>query len=466
VDDADPRRRSVLAGLAGTAAAWIIGGSPGMAQAPTSADIAEMARRATVFFFPLYEMWRTRWNAILNPGNPRRTTENMFGHARMLADHRSRAVTTPNNDTLYSSAWLDLSQGPLVLTVPDTADRYYSLAFMDAWTNNFAYVGRRTTGTRTGRHFVAGPDWSESPPPDHGLIHAPTNLVWLLGRTLVDGPQDLSAATALMQRYTLAPSGDPRLPSSLARQDTAVPADPGDVAAFFDIIRRAWVGNEAPSRDQPELEVLAPLSSLWMPDRTAPTTGDPWPALATGHADARRAIRGGPALGGGAARNGWTVPPRTLGNFGTDYGLRAVVALTGLAALEPAEAMYMTANVDSEGRPLDGINRYSMRFERGALPPVDAFWSLSMYELTPEGRAFFADNPLNRYAVGDRSKHLRYGDDGSLELYLQKESPGSERQANWLPAPTGRMRLTLRAYQPRADLLDGRYAPPQVRRVG
>src|SRR5262245_29277702 len=175
--DDDLNRRSLLAGVASATATWITGGSSAVGQTPTSADVADMARRATVFFFPLYEMWRTRWNAILNPGNPRRGMENRFGHARMLADHRSRAVTTPNNDTLYSSAWLDLSQGPLVLTVPDTGDRYYSLAFMDAWTNNFAYVGRRTTGTRAGRHLVAGPDWSGAPPAGHGLIHAPTNMV-------------------------------------------------------------------------------------------------------------------------------------------------------------------------------------------------------------------------------------------------------------------------------------------------
>ncbi len=461
----DLNRRAVLAGGAGAIATWIGGGSSGMAQTLTPIDTAAAAHRATVFFFPLYEMWRTRWNVILNPANPRRGSENSFGHARMLADHRSRSVTTPNNDTLYSSAWLDLSRGPLVLSVPDTGDRYYSLAFMDAWANNFAYVGRRVTGTRAGRHLVAGPDWSGPTPADHGLIRAPTNMVWLLGRTLVDDPQDLAAATAIMQRYTLEPSSDQRMPSGLARQDTAVPPDPDTVAAFFDVIRRAWVGNEALPRDQPELDALAPFSSLWTQGRPTLTPTDPWPALATGYAEARRAIRMGPALGGGTVRNGWGVPPKALGNFGTEYGLRAVVALTGLAALEPAEAMYMTANADWHGEPLNGANRYSMRFEKGTLPPVDAFWSLSMYEVTPEGRAFFTDNPLGRYAVGDRSKHLQYGVDGSLELYFQKESPGAEREANWLPAPPGPMRLTLRAYQPRADLLEGRYTPPPVRRV-
>ena len=170
-------------------------------------------------------------------------------------------------------------------------------------------------------------------------------------------------------------------------------------------------------------------------------------------------------LGGGAARGGWTVPPTALGNYGTQYALRAAVALTGLAALEPAEAMYLSANDDSDGQAPSGAHRYVLRFAKGATPPVDAFWSLSMYELMPDGRSFFTENPLNRFAVGDRSRHLRLDDDGSLEIYLRHDPPQG-RESNWLPAPRGRMRLTLRAYQPRADLLAGRYTPPPVRRVG
>ncbi|HJQ61213.1 MAG TPA: DUF1254 domain-containing protein, partial [Vineibacter sp.] len=294
--------------------------------------MSELARRATVFFFPLYEMWRTRWNALFNPDNPRRVPENAFGHTRILLNHRARAVTTPNNDTLYSSAWLDLSPGPLVLAVPDVGDRYYSLAFMDAWTNNFAYVGRRTTGTRVGRYFIVGPRWQGQPPDGHGLIRAPTEMVWLLGRTVVDGPQDIDAAAAVMQRYVLAPSSDNRSASRLALPDAPVPADPDDAARFFDAIRRALAGNVAPSRDQAELDALAPLQGLWQ--GAPPPSDDPrWAELRAGYAAARQALRTGPSMGGGAPRNGWSVPPAALGNFGTAYGLRAVVALTGLAAL-------------------------------------------------------------------------------------------------------------------------------------
>jgi hypothetical protein len=349
------RRRDVLIGAAALATTPALA----RAQAPT---MGELARRATIFLFPLHEMWRTRWNAIGNPANPRRGTENVFGHARMLSDHRARAVTTPNNDTLYSSAWLDLSQGPLLLTVPDTAGRYYSLAFMDAWTNNFAYVGRRTTGTKAGRYFVAGPDWRGDVPDGHAPIRAPTNLVWLLGRTLVDGADDLAAAGAIMRGYTLSPSAEPRAPSRLVAQDTAVPTDAGDAAGFFEIVRRARLGNPPAAHDRPELDALAPLAAFWEAGGEAPATTDArWPAVAEGYAEARRLLRTARMLGGGTVRGGWTVPPPALGNYGTQYALRAAVALTGLAALEPAEATYLSADVDSDGQPLSGAHRYSER---------------------------------------------------------------------------------------------------------
>lgn len=427
--------------------------------------MSELARRATVFFFPLYEMWRTRWHTLHNPDNPRRGRENAFAHARMLSNHRARVVTTPNNDTLYSNAWLDLSQGPLILSVPDTGDRYYSLAFMDAWTNNFAYVGRRTTGTKAGRYLVVGPDWPSRPPDGHAVVRAPTHMVWLLGRTVVDGPHDLDAAGAVMRGYTLEPSGDARSPTRLSSPEGPVSSDPADAARFFDVIRHARIGNAEPSRDQAELAALTPLRALWS---GAGLSADDamWPDVRAGYTAARQMIRVGPAFGSGTVRNGWGVPPASLGNFGIQYGLRAIVALTGLAALEPAEAMYMTANVDADGQALSGAHRYVIRFEKDGLPPVDAFWSLSMYEITPEGRAFFVDNPLGRYAIGDRTRHLMLGADGALELYVQKDAPGGARDGNWLPAPDGPLRLTFRAYQPRAALLEGRYTLPPVRRVG
>jgi hypothetical protein len=153
------------------------------------------------------------------------------------------------------------------------------------------------------------------------------------------------------------------------------------------------------------------------------------------------------------------------GNYGKNYELRALIALVGLAALEKVEASYVTADMDKDGKPLTGENRYRLRFEKGAFPPVDAFWSLSMYEVTPDQRAFFVDNPIKRYAIGDRTKGLKYNADGSLEIYMQNRSPGKDLDTNWLPTPPGVFRVTFRAYQPREQILKGDYALPGIQRV-
>jgi len=188
-------------------------------------------------------------------------------------------------------------------------------------------------------------------------------------------------------------------------------------------------------------------------------------AIGAGIAQARDEIR---AAGSryGTLVNGWNYPARTLGDFGEDYLYRALVALTGLAALKPVEATYLTCNGDETGRPLDGAGRYLLRFEPGKLPPAKAFWSLAMYEVTPEGRAFFTDNPLGRYSIGDRTAGLKKGADGSLEIYLQHVPPDADQKSNWLPAPAGQMRLVLRAYEPAEPLLYGSYRLPPVRRIG
>jgi hypothetical protein len=186
-------------------------------------------------------------------------------------------------------------------------------------------------------------------------------------------------------------------------------------------------------------------------------------AILRGIRQAHAEIRAGG--GRGETINGWLYPERHLGNFGDDYLYRAQVALGGLAALEPAEAAGLICIGDADGRPLDGTDRYRLRFEPGQLPPAKAFWSLTVYEVTAEGRAFLVDNPLSRYAIGDRTRGLVHAADGSLEIALQHDRPASERETNWLPTPAGPMRLVLRAYEPTDALLDGSYRMPPVRMV-
>jgi hypothetical protein len=356
-------------------------------------------------------------------------------------------------------------------------DRYYSFAFMDLFTNNFAYVCRRLHGGTPGPRMIVGPRWKGDTPADVSLVRAPTNSVWLLGRILVDGESDLGEARTLQGR-TLLETPDMRnerrilAVGELMRSRSVAPAEPvadwpapnrDDPFDLFEVGLRALGESPLSDRDRDLLGDLAPLRLRpgHKFDLRAFSESERQAILA-GIAQARAEIKG---AGGhfGKVVDGWSYPDRTLGNFGANFPFRAQVALTGLAALEPAEATYLGCSTDARGLPLDGRQRYVLRFKPHQLPPARAFWSLAMYETTPEGRAFFTDNPLNRYAIGDRTKGLRKGADGSLEIYLQHEPPAADKAANWLPAPAGPLRLVLRAYEPEESLLDGRYRAPAVR---
>lgn len=438
----------------------LAGGAAGLAPAPALAlGSPSTARDAFIFTFPLYEMYRTRQIAL---GAQRPIPPNTFAHRRMLADDRTREVTTPNNDTLYSSAWLDLRGSALILSLPDTGDRYYSAALMDMYTNNFACLGRRTTGTEAQMVVIAGPGWQGEAPGGLKVIRSPTPWAWALCRFLVDGPDDLPAVHALQDQCLLTPLA--RGATSFAVPTDAPPADkPGNPAAYVPLVNRLLAENPPPARDNMALARFGDVGVR--PDATGAALSlidrGIWYA---GLLAARSAMKDAGAVVGRPV-DGWIRPPREIGNFGDDYMLRAIIALIGLGALEQAEAVYMSANVDTAGAALDGGRRYRLRFGPGDLPPVDAFWSLSMYELTADGRAFFTDNPIGRYAIGDRTAGLARGADGALEIAIQREEPDGALRANWLPTPAGPFRLTLRAYQPRAALLDGRYRPPGVTRL-
>jgi hypothetical protein len=419
-------------------------------------DLAAVAHDAYIFTFPLYENYRLRYQLIYNPANPRRATVNQFGHRRELSDHTSRAVTTPNADTLYSSAFLDLSQGPLRLEVPEIADRYYSLAFMDAYTDNFAYVGTRTTGRHAGKYLITGPGWSGSPPRGATLISAPTNAVWLLGRFLVTGSQDLPQVHRDQDGLRLSPL-DPAAPPPASTGPAPSPDDPWN---YFAVVNYALTENPPPAGDKPMVDRIAAIGigpgRHFDPDRfTEPERQ----AILAGVAAAKRQIAAAEITG--KVVNGWAYPAAGLGNFGTDYVLRAATALKALAALEPVEAIYFS----HVGQALDGADRYRMHFATGQLPPVDGFWSLSIYEVMPDKRLFFAANPIGRYAIGDRTPGLTHNPDGSLDLLVQHASPGEALESNWLPTPEGPFALILRAFVPQRALLDGSYAPPPVEQL-
>lgn len=431
---------------------------PAQSQTDTTATQADAIREAFTYAFPIYEMMRLRWSYTDDPANPAAAKPNSITHGRALIDYKRRVVTTPNNDTLYSRSILDLSAGPVQIHVPDTAGRYYSLAFYDIFTNNFAVIGRRLTGTREGDYLVVGPTWHHPLPANARIIRSPTNDVLLLTRVLVDGTDDLAAAHRVQDGIRVSP-----LPGIAASRPMGIPPLSGDAATFVAVVNQALSLNEVPAYEQPLLKRFAAVgicgaNCSW--EKLPVPVRDAWRnSFASLLASLKK-----PLAGNAPPINGWYCNPPNIGNFGTDYGYRAIVALNALLALEPAEAVYPSAETDQRGAMLTGAYRYRLHIAAADIP-VDAFWSLSMYEVAADGRLFFLENPISRYAIGDRSKTMKKNSDGSVDILIQQAQPDDQQIANWLPAPKGQFKLVLRAYQPRVDLLDNRALIPAVEKI-
>ncbi|MFO1200212.1 MAG: DUF1254 domain-containing protein [Burkholderiaceae bacterium] len=436
------------------ALAWI---ACALAAGPALAQPANAYRDAFIAFFPLYEMARLRYLALEEPRNPARVDVNRFNHARRLLDHRARTVTAPNNDTLYSSAWLDLRHGPVTVAIPAMPGRYRSLQFMNAHTDNVAIVGRRNAGDGPLTVAIVGPGWSGPVPPHTHRVDSDTFEMWLLVRLLVDGPGDLAAVGALQDAMRVEA---PR-PASEYPKPVSLPKESGP-EQFVD-------GVDAALRRNPANGAMAAHA---LAARTLGITGDD----AGGWARLPGAVRDGwtaawPALKPAlmAERNpaanavgGWRYPPRDVGRWGTNLALRAVVALQGIAALDVDEVLYLNTMDDAHGRPLDGGASYRLRIPPGGLP-VDAFWSITMYEVQPDGRYFFTPNPIDRFSIGNRTRGLKTNPDRSIDVLMQHATPADA--TNWLPAPAGRFRLSLRNYLPAPALVEGRVPLPRIERL-
>lgn len=386
-----------------------------------------------------------------------------------LVDPTVKTVVAPNVDTTYTVAQLNLAAGPLILDVPDTGGRYYVLQLLDAYSNTFRYIGRRTTGTDAASYALVPPGFSGALPAGVGRIESPTPLVWLLGRTLVRGLADLPAVTGLMGGYRATALG--RWAGGERQSPLVLPAFPAnqtalelpDGLAFYDALGAHLAANPPPRADACALRAYARVG---IGPRRSPSTevqGTLRKALERAPRAARRILSRSVGQANAYSRrrnNGWLVSLPYIGDFGRNYLGRAVVAKFALGANTPAETVYPAAFSDSRGRPLRGKGSYTLRFERGELPPVGAFWSLTMYD----GEGYLYPNGAERYAVGDRTRGLRRGRDGSLTLYVQHRPPHGRRRGNWLPAPRGRFRLIMRLYEPKRAAFNGNWRPPPVRR--
>jgi hypothetical protein len=419
-----------------------------VAPAPLAATPEIQAlRRAFRFGFAPYEMLRTRQAQAARVQTAGMGSGiNMLIPRLTLSDASTREVTTPNNDTLYGSAWLDLRDGPAFFTIPPLS-RYHSAAIMSITSDVIALLGTRTVGTEGGRYAIVGPKFSGDLPKGVEMVRSPSNDAWVLVRVVVNGPDDVAAAADGLTRYTLSAIGGE------TPLDLAVPNMP-DGKAFITTVNAAIErsGDErlaARARSFADQGIGTPWEQL-SPEQQALWNAS-LPAL-------MYELRGGLAIG--EPVNGWTYPPLNMAQYGEDDDLRAAVALGGLAALPRAEAVYLTARSDGEGKPLTGDKSWRLKIPPGL--PVGAFWSLTMYQQDPDGRLFFVPNDLSRFAVGDRSQHLRPERDGSIELFIQHGKPSGERVVNWLPAPTGKFVLMFRAYLPGSGLLDGSVRMPAV----
>jgi hypothetical protein len=438
-------------------------------------DLAALAADAYVYGFPLiFDLHEVGSVAREGLGSLAPAPFNTFGHASKLAGPGDRFVSI-NNDTIYSMAQVDVSGGPLLLRVPDAAGRYYVLQFVDAWTDNFAYVGRRATGTAAGSFLLAPPGWKSGAPSGAEVIEFPTDIGTIVGRWACDGPGDLDAVRELQTGLTLESYGTAG-PTAGIPAPAAVPAE----LAFFEQLR-TWMQAFPPSGpDRAYQQRFAPLGLL---NPATPYTDCP-PRLAsalTAGADAAKQNIEATLKAGGPTPvvNGWRLtfhmfdynldhlgpgtiddPPWKISDRDTSYLARALAARGGLWGNHGYEAAYPMTYTDADGDQLDGRNRYTLRFDQD--PPVDAFWSITMYDL-PD--FYLVANPIDRYSIGDRTPGLRRDAEGSLTIVIQHDQPADT--SNWLPAPAAPFRPIMRLYQPQAAVLDGTYQiPPIVKTAG
>jgi len=444
------------------------------ASALTIADANVVGLDAYVYAYPLVMMDAAR-RVMTNtgPGAPPRPLAapvNQLAHARTLPDPRSADIVRPSVDTLTSSLWFDVTAEPLVLSLPDAGSRYYYVALLDLWSDVFASLGPRTTGSGTRTFVLTAPGWTGALPSGVERIAAPTPTGWLVGHTATTSGPDLDAAHAFQDGWKAAPLSrwsasstpaagtyDPTIGTHSATSLVARLSATAFFARFAELVRT----NPPHPNDYPILHRLARIGF----EAGRPFDLDSAPSVT------RAALQSTPTDAGmalfdsvkrvGSTVNGWRTAGQPIGTYGTDYVRRQAMAYGGLGADLAEDVTLWTAAADLETQPLVGASRYVVHFDAGALPPVHAFWSLTLYD----EQQLLVSNALGRYALGSRDP-LAQNPDGSLDVVVQRASPGAAAQGNWLPAPKdGRFYLVLRLYWAERPALDGIWRPPTVRVV-
>lgn len=414
-----------------------------------------LVMEAYTYGFPLVLMDATK-NQMAIPVN-------QFASLRAFPEANMKDVVSPNADTLYSQAWLDLSQEPVIFSIPDMGDRYYLYPMLDEWTNVFFSPGTRTTGQGKQTYAITGPYWQGQLPEGMKEIKAPTDIVWVIGRIQTNGPSDYAAVNKLQDQFTLSllnSNSKPALGDYVPESSTPPieQLSEMDGGAFFKKLAELLKTTKIPLRDTEYVKKFAAIGLVpgkdfmtnmqveqlnraveWAKDQIFNEWNNPPSAK---------------------DENGWQVLVDNMGSYGYHYPLRASVAYGALGANLPEDAVYLKIAKDDKGEPLSGAFKYAIHFDKGQLPPVGAFWSITMYD----DQHFFVPNPLNKFVIRDRDP-LKFNPDGSLDIHIQNASPGVDKEVNWLPAPEGPFNLILRLYEPEKTIINGSWLPPKVQKV-
>lgn len=432
-----------------------------------------LATDAYIFGYPLVTMEMTRrvMTNVEAPG-PTKAPMGQLIKMREYPNASFRDVTAPNADTLYTTAWLDVGAEPWVLSLPDLAGRYALFPMLDGWTDVFQVPGKRTTGTGPQTYAITGPGWTGTLPTGVIQYKAPTNLVWLLGRIYCTGtPEDYKAVHAIQDAVKLVPLSsygkpytppagkvDPSIDMKTAVRDQV---NRMDAREYFTLLAQLMKTNPPSTADAPALARFARIGLVPGKDFDAGKLNADFakriPQIAFDRImlqfkvnDTVRHV------------NGWNIFTKT-GLYGTDYLLRAFITAIGLGANRQQDAVYPTSLKDANDNDYVGPNKYVIHFDRGETPPALGFWSITMYDQN----YFFVANPLNRYSISPRQA-LKANPDGSIDIYVQKDSPGADKESNWLPAPAGKFLVMMRLYWPdesKPSILNGTWTPPAVKRV-
>jgi len=438
-------------------------------------DVLDIATEAYIYGYPLVTMDMTR-KVLTNvaEAGPTRAPMGQLIKLRTYPAVDDHSVTAPNADTLYTIVWLDVSKEPWILSVPDMGDRYYLLPMLDGWTDVFTVPGKRTTGGKAQQYAITGPGWSGKLPDGVKELKSPTGIVWMLGRIYCTGtPEDYQAVHDLQDKFSVVPLGsygksytpppaevDATLDMKKAVRDQV---DAMDTVTYFTYLAKLMKDNPPAAADAPIVAKMAKIGLV---------PGQDFDASKLGLLD-EELVKTVPKLAMVKIMelfrhikpvNGWVVITKNIGLYVTDYTQRALVTAIGLGANRPQDAIYPTSRVDVNGKHYDGASKKDgMHFAKGQMPPVHGFWSLTMYD----SHYFFVPNSLNRYTLSQRNQFVTNAD-GSVDLYLQADSPGTEKEPNWLPAPKADFIPMLRLYWPKEyapSILDGSWKPPAIKEL-